>query len=55
MPAAAFSGSVYQKAMRRYEARPTPSHPKNITAKLSPMTRSSIAKTKRFRYEKKRQ
>src|SRR5262245_54984815 len=53
-PAAAFGKPSYQKPIRRYEQSPTPSHPMKSTGKLSPSTRMSIEKTKRFMYAKKR-
>ncbi|MNL76830.1 hypothetical protein D3C87_2028610 [compost metagenome] len=46
MAAALADGLVYQKPMRRYEARPTPSQPKNICRKLSAVTSMSMAKVK---------
>ena len=42
----------YQKPMRRYEQRPTPSQPTNITRKFAPSTSRSMKAAKRFRYEK---
>jgi len=33
---------VYQKPIKRYEHRPTPSHPKNKTKKLPDETNTSI-------------
>jgi len=45
--AAAFAlGFLNQKPMRRYEARPTPSQPKNIWTRLSEVTSISMAKVK---------
>jgi len=38
---------VNQKLMSKKEQRPIPSHPKNITIKLSAATRISIKKVKR--------
>ena len=53
-PAFAFVRSSNQKPMRRYEARPTPSHPTNSTSMERPSTSSSMKNRKRFRYAKKR-
>src|SRR5205807_8498695 len=55
MPAFAFSRSSYQKAIRPQLQRPTPSHPKNITTKLLPITSSSMEKTNKFSQVKNRQ
>jgi hypothetical protein len=33
---------VYQKCTNKYEHIPTPSHPRNITKKLFPVTKISI-------------
>ncbi len=54
IPAIAFSRSVNQNPIRRYEQRPTPSQPTNMSSRLSPSTSVSIAKVKRFRYAKYR-
>ena len=43
--AAAFAdGFLYQNPIRKYEQRPTPSHPKNNCKKLSEVTSVNIAK-----------
>ena len=55
MPAFAFSRSSYQKAIRPQLQRPTPSHPKNMTTKLLPITSSSMEKTNKFSQVKNRQ
>ena len=34
---------LYQKPIKRYEQRPTPSHPKNSCKKLSEVTNANIA------------
>ncbi|MNT85260.1 hypothetical protein D3C72_2254000 [compost metagenome] len=49
IPAAAFSLSVNQKPISKYEQRPTPSQPTNITSKLSPRTSNNMLKMNRFR------
>ena len=38
---------VYQKPIKRYEQRPTPSQPKNNCTKLSAVTRTNIKKVKK--------
>src|SRR5262249_55416760 len=43
-----------QKPMSRYEQRPTPSQPTNITRKFEPRTSTSMNEANRFRYEKYR-
>ena len=48
-PALAADSRRYQNPMRRYEHRPTPSHPTNITRKLAPRTRTSMKAQNRFR------
>ncbi len=42
--AAEADGFLYQKPINRYEARPTPSQPKNIWTRLSDVTSINIAK-----------
>ena len=42
-------GRSYQKPISRYEARPTPSQPKNICTRLSAVTSISMKKVNRFR------
>src|SRR3954468_11650790 len=54
MAAALAEGRVYQKPISRYEAKPTPSQPKNSCRKLLAVTSISMAKVKSDRYEKKR-
>jgi hypothetical protein len=49
MPAMAFSVSVNQKPIKRYEQSPTPSQPMNIMNRLAPMTSVSMAQTNRLR------
>ena len=44
----------YQYPISRYEQRPTPSQPTNITRKFAPRTSVSMKKQNRFRYEKYR-
>jgi len=44
-----------QKPMSAHEQKPTPSHPTNISSRLSAKTSTSIANVKRFRYAKYRQ
>jgi len=43
---------VNQKLIRRYEANPTPSQPTNICKKLSAVTRISIKKVNKDKYDK---
>ena len=52
LPAEALAGSVCQNEMRRYEQAPTPSHPRNVSSRLSPSTSMSIEATNRLRYRK---
>jgi hypothetical protein len=54
LPAAAFGRCWYQNPMSRYEQSPTPSQPTKRSGRLSPRTRTNIAKMKRLRYEKNR-
>ena len=42
--AAQADGRVYQKPINKYEARPTPSQPKNICNRLSDVTSINMAK-----------
>ena len=49
LPAEAFSGSVNQKLMRKYEQAPTPSQPRKVSSRLSPRTSISIEKANRLR------
>ncbi|MNF02716.1 hypothetical protein D3C80_2019080 [compost metagenome] len=44
MAAAEADGFLNQKPMSRYEARPTPSQPKNICSRLSEVISINIAK-----------
>ena len=41
---------VCQKLIKRYEQRPTPSHPKKSKMKFSPVTRISIKNVKSDKY-----
>ena len=50
--AAAFALFSNQKPISRYEQRPTPSQPTNITGKFDPRTSTSMNAANRFRYEK---
>ena len=43
-----------QNPIRRYEHRPTPSHPTNSTGNVVPNTSTSMNAANRFRYEKYR-
>ena len=52
LPASAADFFVNQKPMSRYEQRPTPSQPTNITGKFAPSTSTSMNAANRFRYEK---
>ena len=54
LPASAADCLRNQKPIRRYEQRPTPSQPTNITRKLAPSTSTSMNDAKRLRYEKYR-
>ena len=45
---------VCQKLINKNEARPIPSHPKNITIKLSAETRKSIKPVNNDKYDIKR-
>ena len=49
MPARAAETRSYQKPMSRYEHRPTPSQPTNISRKLSASTSVNIENMNRFR------
>ena len=49
LPAAAAAGRSYQNPISRYEQRPTPSQPTNMSRKLSASTSVSIANMNRFR------
>ena len=49
LAAAAADGLCCQKPMRRYDARPTPSQPRNTPRKFSASTSMSIAATNRLR------
>ena len=53
-PASALASLSSQKPMSRYEQRPTPSHPTNVTGKESPSTSTSIEPVNRLRNAKKR-
>ena len=52
LPASAADFFLNQKPISRYEQRPTPSHPTNITGRLAPSTSTSMNDANRFRYEK---
>jgi hypothetical protein len=52
LPASPADFLVNQKPMSRYEQRPTPSQPMNITGKFAPSTSTSMNAANRFRYEK---
>ncbi len=52
LPASVADFFSYQKPISRYEHRPTPSQPTNITRKFAPSTSTSMKAAKRFRYEK---
>src|SRR3954452_11408252 len=54
LPASEADFLTNQKPISRYEQRPTPSHPTNITRKLAPRTSTSMNAAKRFKYEKYR-
>ena len=41
-----------QNPISRYEQRPTPSQPTNMSGRLPPSTSSSMKNVNRFRYEK---
>ena len=45
---------VYQKLIKRYEQRPTPSHPTNIWTKFSAVTSINIKNVKKDKYDLKR-
>src|SRR3954466_2773965 len=49
LPASALTLSLNQNPINRYEQRPTPSHPMNMTGKLDPSTSTSMNTTNRFR------
>src|SRR4029077_2358212 len=52
LPASAADCFLNQKPISRYEQRPTPSQPTNITGKVEPSTSTSMNAAKRFKYEK---
>ena len=52
LPADAADSRWNQNDTSQYEQTPTPSQPTNVTRKLLASTRTSIEKTKRFRYKK---
>ena len=54
MPARVAVPRRYQKLMSMYDAAPTNAQPTISNMKLPASTSSSIEKTKKFRYEKKR-
>ena len=49
LPAVAAESRVCQKAIRKYEQAPTPSHPRNVTRRFSPRTSISMEKANRLR------
>ena len=54
MPAAVAVVRRYQNEISMYDAAPTNAHPTISSRKLAARTRTSIEKTKKFRYAKKR-
>ena len=52
LPALALESLVNQNEIRKYEQAPTPSHPRNVTRRLSPSTSMSIEKANSDRYTK---
>ena len=54
LPASEADFFWYQKPISRYEQRPTPSQPTNMTRKFAPRTRTSMNDANRLRYEKYR-
>ena len=50
MEAALAVGFLYQNPINKYEARPTPSHPKNSCKKLSAVTKANMANVKSDKY-----
>src|SRR4051794_19544827 len=52
LPAAAADFFWYQKPISRYEHKPTPSQPTNITRKFEPSTSTSMNAANKLRYEK---
>src|SRR5580765_7133864 len=54
LPASAAEGLVNQNPISRYEQRPTPSQPMNMTGKFAPSTSTSMNAANRFKYEKYR-
>ena len=55
LPAVVFARTLYQKPISAKEHSPTPSQPTNISHRLSPSTRMSIANVNRLSHPKKRQ
>jgi hypothetical protein len=55
LPANAAPWRSNQNEMSKYEQRPTPSQPRNVTRKLEPSTRISIEAQNKFMYAKKRE
>jgi hypothetical protein len=49
LPASEADFFLNQKPMSRYEQRPTPSQPTNITGKFDPRTSTSMKAANRFR------
>src|SRR6478672_294857 len=54
LPASDADFFSYQNPISRYEQRPTPSQPTNITRKFEASTRTSMNAANRLRYEKYR-
>ena len=54
LPATAAELRSNQNEISRYEQRPTPSQPRNVSRKLEPSTSTSIDAANRFMYAKKR-
>ena len=54
LPATAAELRSNQNEISRYEHRPTPSQPMNVTRKLEPSTSTSIDAANRLRYAKNR-
>ena len=55
LPATAAELRSNQNEISRYEQRPTPSQPRNVSRKFEPSTSTSIDAANRFRYAKKRE
>jgi hypothetical protein len=55
LPATAAELRSNQNEINKYEHRPTPSQPMNVSRKLEPSTSTSIEAANRFMYAKKRE